>query len=199
MMNSNLLQIILLLTISLLSSTVVAGHESKEQENSYFAYGDVITAEPIIRHTSTRIPRTECRPTHTSYISHQAPARNNAMPTLIGGLLGGIIGHQFGGGSGKTALTIAGTFAGATIANNVNRRQRHYEEVKRCTVVHDVRNIENVEGYLVTYRYQGKQFTRTMDEHPGSRVRIRIQVEPANKAYASSYTSSYEVPSDHHY
>lgn len=33
--------------------------------------------------------------------------------TAVGAVAGGILGHQFGGGSGKTLLTIAGTLAGA--------------------------------------------------------------------------------------
>ena len=101
---------------------------------------------------------------------------------------------QFGGGNGKTALTIAGALAGASIVSNASNPDHHrntyrgdtYRQAERCTVVHDVQNIETIDGYLVTYLYRGKRFTRTMAEAPGSTVRIRVQVEPVNDAYASN-------------
>ena len=50
---------------------------------------------------------TACEPTN----ANQAQA-NCAVGTVGGAALGGLLGNQFGGGAGKTALTIAGVAAG---------------------------------------------------------------------------------------
>ena len=174
-----------------LSAFVSADHS--ETGNAYYAYGEVIKSQPIVRQTTQRIPRNECHLVRSSHTVDR-PRRNRALPTLFGGILGGVIGHQFGGGRGKTALTIAGALAGASIAGNAGNSDQHrttyrgdsYRQAERCRVVHDVQNVETIDGYLVTYLYRGKQFTRTMAEAPGSTIRIRIQVEPVNAAYASN-------------
>ena len=188
MTNQNLLSAGFLLVAIQLSSIVLADHD--ESDNAYYAYGEVIESQPIIRHSTQRTPRKECHQVISSN-AVEKPRRNKTLPTLFGGLLGGVIGHQFGGGNGKTALTIAGALAGASIANNTNHRRNSYRrdsyrENERCTIVHDVQNYETIDGYLVTYLYRGKQFTRTMDQDPGSTLRIRVQVEPVSDAYASS-------------
>ena len=33
-------------------------------------------------------------------------------------------------------------------------------------------------AYDVTYEYNGRQYTRRMDYHPGDRVRVRVDVSP---------------------
>ncbi len=43
------------------------------------------------------------------------------LGTIVGGAAGGVIGHQFGGGSGKTALTIAGAVGGAVAGSQIQK------------------------------------------------------------------------------
>ncbi|MEQ8858029.1 MAG: hypothetical protein RIC56_05230 [Pseudomonadales bacterium] len=109
---------------------------------------------------------------------------------LVGGLIGGLIGNQFGGGRGRTALTVAGAMLGASVATDHVRRSRAYAApdhgyaparsaaVQRCTDSYRTRQVRGVHGYDVTYRYQGQNFTKRMDEHPGDTVAIRVAVEP---------------------
>ena len=33
-------------------------------------------------------------------------------------------------------------------------------------------------AYDVTYEYNGRQYTRRMDYHPGDRIRVRVDVSP---------------------
>ena len=45
----------------------------------------------------------------------QAPVRDNSdhlIGTIAGGVAGGVVGNQFGGGNGKTALTVLGAVGG---------------------------------------------------------------------------------------
>lgn len=58
---------------------------------------------------------------------------NNVIGTVAGGVVGGVVGNQFGGGSGKTALTVLGAMGGALAGHEIERNIRtqptvtHYE------------------------------------------------------------------------
>lgn len=123
-------------------------------------------------------------------------SRGQANPgaVLVGGALGGLIGNQFGGGNGKKALTVAGAVIGASIGASASsdHNARRYgsrgydsrddrwrsEPVRRCEVSYESRPVERIEGYEVTYRYHGRRFTKVVDEHPGNRMRVRVDVQP---------------------
>lgn len=53
--------------------------------------------------------------------------------TVVGAVAGGILGHQFGGGSGKTLLTIAGTLAGAA-AGTAAESKMNKQDAQKVTV-----------------------------------------------------------------
>lgn len=186
------------LAIGLLTTTApaFADHDASSK-NSYYTYGRVIDAEPIIRRTVETIPHKECRPVRHQRRVRRDHHKGHLLPSLIGGLLGGAIGHQFGGGRGKTALTVVGALAGASIASDsAHRHDRQYTDHvirQRCTVIEEVREVEIIEGYLVTYRYQGREFTRTTVDHPGSRIRIRVQVNPVTHSLAYNAYGSAET------
>jgi len=70
----------------------------------------------------------------------QVPAQNpgyNVVGTVAGGVVGGVVGHQFGGGSGKDALTVLGAVGGALAGHEIERNIRqqqtvtHYELIVR--------------------------------------------------------------------
>ena len=50
--------------------------------------------------------------------------------------------------------------------------------VQRCHTVSHNRVAEDVDGYRVTYRYNGETFIKIMDTHPGNRVPISVSVIP---------------------
>jgi uncharacterized protein YcfJ len=103
----------------------------------------------------------------------------------VGGILGGVIGHQFGKGRGNKLATAIGTIIGAQIGhnavngNNQSVPQNGYTEYEqRCSVRHQVSYEEVLEGYQVTYRYQGERYQIKMPYDPGKRIKLRIQIEP---------------------
>lgn len=53
--------------------------------------------------------------------------------TVVGAVAGGILGHQFGGGSGKTLLTIAGTLAGAAAGTAAESKMKK-QDAQKVTV-----------------------------------------------------------------
>jgi hypothetical protein len=52
------------------------------------------------------------------------------------------------------------------------RTERH------CRVVEDVREVEQLDHYRVKYQYEGKTFIKQTNEHPGERIRVRVEVDP---------------------
>jgi len=75
---------------------------------------------------------------------------------------------------------------GAQVGQNMARRDGYnggYERTtyeQRCRTVDDVRYDERVEGYDVTYRYNGRTYTTRMPYDPGNRLPVRVDVEPVS-------------------
>ncbi len=185
-----------------LSSVAYADHKRThpanvtptENKTSYYTYAKVLDAEPIIARGVETTAQKICRPVRERPVIEKE--RNTFIPSLIGSVVGGAIGHQFGGGSGKTVLTVLGSFVGANIAKNATRRRDHdqvYVVRERCHIVQREQEVERIEGYIVTYLYQGQEFTKTTAEEPGSQIRIRVQIEPVAESLAySGYNTASE-------
>ena len=145
-------------------------------------YARVVSAQPIIRHVTVERPRHECWQ-DVEYRS-SGPARV-AGTTLAGGIVGAAIGRQFGGGSGRDALTLLGGIAGSAVARE--RAVRRLTErgaatyavpVERCTVVNERFTEQVVDGYDVVYQYQGHRYSMRTAEHPGNRIPLHVTVRP---------------------
>jgi|SRR5690606_32523600 len=162
----------------------------------YYAYADVVDVTPRYGWHEVSEPVLQCvepsRPVrrygrHDDHRVHHGSGDGAAG--LVGGLIGGLIGHQFGGGNGRTALTIAGAAIGASVARDYARERRdvdhyrsewreRYEPVRHCTETYRTRRVRGVNGYDVTYRYRGATLHKWVNEHPGDVIRVRVDVEP---------------------
>lgn len=179
-------------------------HESRDRDAGY-DYARVIDVDPIVRYVQVRTPVRECweetRYHDTRYDHHgygeryrDAPRRSEAGATIAGGIIGGVIGRQFGGGSGRDAMTLVGTLVGAAIGNERVRRAEAYDRyepyaayerearpVTRCETRYQAREEERIDGYRVTYRYNGQTYTTRTDYDPGDRLRVRVAVTPVRR------------------
>ena len=121
--------------------------------------------------------------------------------TVIGAIIGGVIGHQFGGSSGgRDVGTGVGIAVGGLVGNQIDNtpatapgytpqaigpaRVDYVPEtrtVQRCRTVYDSR--DEVTGYNVAYRYQGRDYTTRMAYDPGTtmNVQVNLAVEPARR------------------
>jgi uncharacterized protein YcfJ len=74
---------------------------------------------------------------------------------LAGALIGGAIGNQFGGGSGKDAMTVLGAIVGADVAGRQGNRQAvvGYRTEVQCKYHTEYQDEQVVDGYIVYYRY----------------------------------------------
>ena len=167
------------------------GVNAAASHNSYEDYAEVIFAKPIYETVEVIVPQEECW-TEQTYGHRHYPRRRHAhndsfTAPLAGALLGGVIGNQFGGGDGKTALTVGGALLGASIGDDIadaNRDRRHAglyrspQSFRRCEMVDHRETREEVIGYRVKYRYNGETYHTRMLRDPGDTLRVRVSVRP---------------------
>lgn len=124
---------------------------------------------------------------------YAARGQTSGGGALIGAIAGGVLGNSVGDGDGRKAATVLGAVLGGTIGNNIERNGRYRndpnayrnqaasypQETQRCrTVTSQVRD-ERVVGYRVGYEYAGRRYQTMTDYHPGSEIRVRVDVSPA--------------------
>lgn len=94
---------------------------------------------------------------------------------IAGATVGGILGSQVGSGSGSDVAAGVGAASGAIIGDRVtNPSQPKQAAVQKCRQVDTVR--QEISGYTVVYRYNGRDITTTLPYQPGSTVRIGVGV-----------------------
>jgi uncharacterized protein YcfJ len=152
--------------------------------NDSYDYAPVVNVSPIVRHVRVERPRQECWE-ETQYVESRPHISDPAVGgrTLLGGIIGGVIGHQFGSGRGQDAATIAGAVIGSGVGyDSARRRQTATSEeriVQRCATRYEKEYEERIDGYHVTYAYNGREFTTRMPYDPGEKIRVRVDVAPA--------------------
>jgi uncharacterized protein YcfJ len=149
--------------------------------SSEYDYAPVTHVEPIVRQVRIETPRREC---YDDVRTVESPAPQVAGQTLLGGIIGGVIGHQFGHSNhSRDFATVAGAAIGAGVGyTNATRNygpQTREEVVQRCDVRYDHEYEERIDGYRVTYEYNGREYTTRMPYDPGERIKVRVAVAPA--------------------
>lgn len=146
-------------------------------------FAQVLSARPILRQVAVSEPRQECWDEPVRYREGAPVSGTNTAGAIVGGIIGGVIGHQFGGGSGKALATGVGAVVGASMGSHAGEYPQArpvrtgYET--RCETVEGRRYEERVDGYDVTYRYNGNVYHTTMPYDPGNRIAVDVDVRPA--------------------
>lgn len=159
------------------------GNEYDGAYSSSTDFAQVISSRPIIRQVAVNEPRQQCWDEQVTYREPAPVAGNNAAGAILGGIIGGVAGHQIGGGSGRAVATGIGAVVGAGLGSHAGEYRRPaavrtgYET--RCQTVDDRRFEDRVEGYDVTYRYNGSVYHTTMPYDPGKRIAVNVDVRPA--------------------
>lgn len=139
-----------------------------------YDYARVVDVDPIITRVAVSSPRRDCW-----YEDHEVAVQRSATPTVLGAIIGGVIGHQIGNGPSRGIATVAGAVLGASVGSDAAARDGRVEtrSVERCES-HSSREWEQrVDGYRVTYVYQGRQYSTVMSYDPGRQVQVRVGVE----------------------
>ncbi len=155
---------------------------SSAAAQTQYVYADVLESRPIYQSVTVSAPREECWQEQVRVKDrHRSDSRT---PALISAIVGGAIGNAVGNNSSSRKV---GTVVGAVLGHSVGRdivaaNSRHeparYQTVQHCEVVDEYYDEERLMGYQVRYRYNGEDFSVRMDDDPGERIRLRVQVEP---------------------
>ncbi|HDZ10299.1 hypothetical protein LCGC14_0077820 [marine sediment metagenome] len=147
-----------------------------------YVYADVLESRPIYQSVTVSAPREECWQEQVRVRdSHRSGSRT---PALLSAIVGGAIGNAVGTNSSSRKVgTVVGAVLGHSVGRDiVNANNRHeparYQTVQHCEVVDEYYDEERLMGYQVRYRYNGEDFSVRMDDNPGERIRLRVQVEP---------------------
>ncbi len=169
-----------------------------DQDGGGYDYAEVLSAEPNLRQERVVVPRRECY-TDTHYVPADDGDYHRHRPTggpmILGGLIGAVVGHQIEGGGARGLGTVAGAMIGGAVGHDIARRQAAERDAddydqdgrdrpmraidsERCETRYDERYESRVEGYRVTYQYQGRVYHTVLARDPGSRLRVRVAVTP---------------------
>jgi len=135
-------------------------------------FADVVAVNEVTETVVT--PREECQDVH---VHRQAATQdpNRVTGTVIGGVAGGLLGSSIGSGSGRTVATIAGAAGGAYVGNQVQKNAQQKKVVttteRRCKTVNDT--TQNLVGYDVTYRLEGKEGVLRTSFKPGATLPVK--------------------------
>ena len=153
---------------------------SRHVRNDDYDYAPVTRVEPIVRQVRIETPRRECYD-DVRYV--ESPAPQVAAHTLLGGIIGGVIGHQIGHGHGNDFATsrarrsVPASVITAPRAATARRRARKPCSAATCAT--STTYEERIDGYRVTYEYNGREYTTRMPYDPGERIKVRVAVAPA--------------------
>jgi uncharacterized protein YcfJ len=153
----------------------------------YSDSANVLSSTPIIQQINT--PKQECWTESVTTTQPQSGDHSYAG-AVIGGITGGLLGHTVGKGGGKDVATAVGAATGAIVGDNVDNRSggapvTQTRQDRRC------RNVDNwsqqVTGYTVVFRYQGRDFSTVLPYDPGRDVQLSVAVTPAAKPPVNRY------------
>jgi uncharacterized protein YcfJ len=152
-----------------------------------YDYAKVVDVEPLRTRVRVTTPVRECwDETRYDDRGYGNGPRSNAGGALLGAVIGGVIGHQIGSGRGRDAATAAGAVIGAGIGhreaqkrNPGNYPQGREYTVQRCDTRYNDSYEERIDGYKVTYIYNGRRQVTQLPYNPGERIRVRVDVRPA--------------------
>jgi uncharacterized protein YcfJ len=177
------------------------GDSRFEADGGQFDYAEVLSVDPLVRQVRVTVPNRECY-TETRYVPVRGPVNRSAPAAggmIVGGVLGAVVGSQLGrdigGRDGRRNGALAGGIVGMAIGHDAAERRAVRSdaygsygsygsaevrpvETERCEVRNEEHMEERVDGYRVTWRYQGHTHTSRMNHDPGQQLRVRVSVDP---------------------
>jgi len=141
---------------------------------SFTDYATVTSVEKVYKQYRTEEPYQECYIKETLQNAGDGSATNEIM----GAILGGAIGNQFGEGDGNDAMTLAGIFLGASIANDAEKANAANQVVVSQEVCENKvrQKIERrLSHYKVYVEYEGREVSFSSKKRPFDDV-IKVKV-----------------------
>ncbi|MEA1889982.1 MAG: glycine zipper 2TM domain-containing protein [Pseudomonadota bacterium] len=186
------LKIIAILSAIVIISPARAAHI--ETSDTYYDRAKVLSAVPLYKTIRVSTPHRGCRQVpvvrYGKGKGHGGKHYKSATPIILGSVVGAAVGNQFGHGTGKTVGTIAGGILGGSVARDVQYRygnngyrgrgHRHETTETQCETYNEYHDEEQIDGYRVKYRYNGRVYHTRTETDPGKRMRVKVSVVPSN-------------------
>ena len=141
---------------------------------SFVDSATVNSVEKVYKQYMVEEPYQDCYIKETLQQSGDGSATNEIM----GAILGGAIGNQFGEGDGKEAMTLAGIFLGASIANDAEKANSTGQVVVSQEVCENkVRQTieKRLSHYKINVEYEGRDLSFASKKRPYDDV-IKVKV-----------------------
>ena len=141
---------------------------------SFVDSATVNSVEKVYKQYMVEEPYQDCYIKETLQQSGDGSATNEIM----GAILGGAIGNQFGEGEGKEAMTLAGIFLGASIANDAEKANSTGQVVVSQEVCENKvrQKIEKrLSHYKINVEYEGRDLSFASKKRPYDDV-IKVKV-----------------------
>jgi len=141
----------------------------------------------VIKYTERYVTVRETRPTQECrevVVSGSKGSTSSDTPELLGAIVGGALGKNISKDKdGKTGAIIGGLL-GASIASDLEKKQAQSKSTPsrtevQCSTVHREVEVQRIDGYDVTYEYDGHIYTSQTKSPPGSAIPVKIYVLPA--------------------
>ena len=150
----------------------------------------VLASTPV--YETINEPRRECWTETVGYETQGYRESNNTGGAIIGAIAGGLVGSTVGKGNGKVAAAAVGAATGAVVGDRWNDRgdSHAYEErpVERCRVTDNYR--QEIVGYDVTYRYNGRNFSTRLPYDPGEWLSLNVSFSVADQSRGGRWNES---------
>lgn len=136
--------------------------------------GYITNIEKITRSVVKAVPYEECQVKEF----YRETSSVSDTDRVMGTILGGIIGNQFGGGSGKDAMTVAGAVLGNAMAGD-GKTTGELVEREVCTKRFREERVEEFAHYIVSYEYNGRGHQyRTRQKPTSKHIELKVAVSP---------------------
>ena len=177
--------LIIAIVVSNFISAAIAGQDSGDH---YYDQAKVISVTPQFERINT--PTQQC---HTEYVRETYSNSDRSVGgSIIGGVAGALLGNTIGRGNGRVAATAIGAGVGAVVGDRIDNQNSNTQTaehpVERCVLVDNWQTVSR--GYLVSYSYNGRNFSTITYERPKESIRISVAVAPVNTEV--SYTQPYD-------
>ena len=140
----------------------------------------VVASSPIVRTTTERIPHHSCYDQRVKVL--RSSGNHSATPSLFGAILGGTAAGALGHNSHyQPVIAGAGALLGASIGNDYSHRRNasaYYVTENHCGVDYELRDVDQIIGYRVSYQYGNTIYQTETRSHPGESMTLHVDLRP---------------------
>ncbi len=148
--------------------------------SSHTVQAPVVGVSPVVRITTEKIPHSRCYDQRVKVL--RSSANHSATPSILGAIIGGTAAGALGRNSSyQPVIAGAGAVLGASIGNDYSHRRHasaYYVTEEHCEVDYELRDVEQVIGYRVSYRYGDTIYETETRHHPGDTIAVQVDLRP---------------------